>query len=98
MMQKDQRGLEMTGASPRAAELYEQALWEFRCYVEDPLATIDKAIEDSPGFVLGHSYKAALYLLSTEAGGFAPGCAALEAAAALPANERERGHVGGACG
>jgi len=93
MTQKDQRGLAMTGASARAAELYEQALWEFRCYVEDPLATMEQAIEDSPGFVLGHAYKAALYLLSTEAGGFAPGRAALDAAAALPANERESGHV-----
>jgi hypothetical protein len=47
----------------------EQAVREFQCYIDDPVATIDRALADSPAFVMGHVLRAYLHLLGTEPAG-----------------------------
>lgn len=93
MTHQDTLGNAMSGASATAIETYEQALHELQCYIGDPVATIDRALDDSPGFVMGHVLRAYLHLLGTEAAGLPVARAAYEAARQQPANTRERGHL-----
>ncbi len=93
MMSKDTLGNACSGASAEAIAAYGQALHEFQCYIDDPVATIDGALEDSPGFVMGHVLRAYLHLLGTEPEGLPVARSALRAAQAQPANARERGHL-----
>ncbi len=93
MTRKDSLGLDHSGADARALDHYEQACHEFRCLVGDPLATAQKAIAARPDFTMAHALVAWLMLLGTEPGGLAPARAALDAARALPANEREAMHL-----
>jgi len=90
---QDALGHALSGADPKAIDLYEQATHELRCLVDDPLATANKALAESPGFTMAHALVAWLNLLGTEPGGFEPARAALDAARALPADEREAMHL-----
>ncbi len=90
---KDSSGYEITG-SPGALEHYERAQHEMRCYVGDPIATADRALAASPDMVMAHALKAWVYLLGTEPAGVAHARRALRSAEVLPANERERAHLG----
>lgn len=92
-MQQDSLGLGLGGAGPDAVGAYEAARRELQCYVGDPVASAERAIAASPGFVMAHALKAWLYLLSTEAGAQPVARASWEAALALPADARERGHL-----
>lgn len=89
----DGLGNALSGASPAARKLYGEALAEFQVYAGDPVATVDQALEDSPGFVMGHALRAWLHLLGTEPSGVPVGREALAAARALPATAQERGHL-----
>jgi hypothetical protein len=90
---QDALGHALSGASPKAIDLYEQANHEFRCLIADPLASVNRALAESPDFTMGHTMVAWLNLLGTEPGGFAPAQAALDAAKVLPADERESMHL-----
>jgi hypothetical protein len=90
---QDALGHALSGASPQAIDLYEQAQHEFRCLIADPLASVNRALAASPDFTMGHAMVAWLNLLGTEPGGFEPARAALDAAKALPADERESMHL-----
>jgi tetratricopeptide (TPR) repeat protein len=74
---------------------YETALEQLQTYVGDPIATIDEALQASPGFIAGHMLKAlALYTLAERK--FVPmATQALDAARqhAARANARERGLI-----
>jgi hypothetical protein len=89
---RDALGHPLTGASPQGIELYEQALRELRCYIGDPVASVDRALARDPGFTMGHLLRAYLNLLGTEPAGIAAAAVSLAAAEALPADARERGH------
>jgi hypothetical protein len=93
MTPKDTLGHTLSGASAQAIDIYEQACHELRCLIGDPLATSQRAIALSPEFTMAHALVAWLYLLGTEPGGLAPARAALDAARALPADERESMHL-----
>jgi tetratricopeptide (TPR) repeat protein len=90
---KDSLGNTVSGASANTIQIYEKALHEFRCYIDDPVATIDRALEDSPGFVMGYVLRAYLHLLGTEPEAIAVAREALASARGLPANAHERGHL-----
>src|SRR5262245_44924656 len=92
MTSRDALGHPLSGASPHAIELYEQALHELRCFIGDPLATVDRALARSPGFTMAHVLRAYLNLLGTEPAGIPVARTSLEAAEALGADARERGH------
>lgn len=89
----DSLGLALTGATPASAARYETAVRLLQCYRGDPVAEVDAALEESPGFVMAHALKAWLHLLGTEPGGLPVARSALEAATSLRATEREEGHL-----
>jgi hypothetical protein len=93
MTTKDRLGHPLSGANASAVDSFEQASHEFRCLIDDPLATAQRAIEQAPEFTMAHALVAWLYLLGTEPGGFEPARAALDAARRLAADEREGMHL-----
>ena len=90
---KDSLGNALTGAEPASLPAYETALNQLRCYIGDPVASVDQALAASPRFVMAHALRAYLHLLGTEPDALPVARAAHEAARKLPANGRERGHV-----
>ena len=90
---KDSAGYDITGASARALSTLEQGLHELRCYIGDPVATVERAVAESPELVMGYVLKAYLHLMGTEPQGLPIARAALEAAQTVPANDRERRHL-----
>jgi hypothetical protein len=90
---KDSVGYELSGATAQSLGALEQGLHEMRCYIGDPVATVERALAGSPEFVMGHVLKAYLHLLGTEPGGLPVARTAHETALALPANDRERRHL-----
>jgi tetratricopeptide (TPR) repeat protein len=92
-MVRDSLDLTLSGADAAGAAHYEKALHELQCFIGDPVASVDAAIAASPDFVMAHVLKGYLFALSTdhEATPVVKECH--QAAAALPATVRERGHV-----
>jgi tetratricopeptide (TPR) repeat protein len=93
MEKHDSAGLAVSGANFRALEAYERACHELRCYIGDPVASVDEALAASPAMVMAHALKAWLHLLGTEPSGLAAARECLHAAEASGANDRERGHL-----
>ncbi|HSC00923.1 MAG TPA: tetratricopeptide repeat protein, partial [Burkholderiaceae bacterium] len=91
---RDNHGHTLSGASAQALDHYETACHELRCFIGDPLGHAQKALQASPGMTMGHLLVAYLNLLGTEPGGLQPARDALQAAAALPADDRELAHRG----
>jgi hypothetical protein len=90
---RDSAEYEVSGASASSLAALEQGLHEFRCYIGDPVATVERALADSPALVMGHVLKAYLHLLGTEPGALPVAREAYTTAVALPANEREKRHL-----
>ena len=55
-------------ASPAAVSLYASAVRGLTLYCGDPIATLDEAIADSPGFAQAHLLKGFIFALATEPG------------------------------
>jgi hypothetical protein len=90
---KDCRGHQLTGATGKSLPHYETAVRELNLFINDPVATVDKAIAESPDFVMAHALKAWLHLLGTEPAGVAVARTARDAAWSLPATAQEQGHL-----
>lgn len=93
MLLQDPHQLPFSGAAPASIEFYRQALRQFQCYIEDPVASLDAALAETPGFAMAHAFKAYLNLLGTEPLGLAPARDSLHAAQRTAGTARERGHV-----
>lgn len=93
MKTTDSAGYAVSGSSPASLKLLEEALHEFRCYIGDPVATVGRALAESPELAMGHVLQAYLHLLGTEPAGVPVARQAHRTAAALPANDRERRHL-----
>ncbi len=93
MTLQDSLGLAVTGAGADGLAHFEAAQSMLRCYVGDPVASIDRALAESPQMVMGHAMRAWLHLLATESPAIAVARQSLEAARSLPANHRETGHL-----
>jgi hypothetical protein len=89
----DSHGQALTGGNAESVALLETALHQFRCYIGDPVATVDRALAASPGLVMGHVLKAYLHLLGTEPLALPVARQIHAHAATLPANDRERRHL-----
>ena len=63
---KDLQGNVMTGATPEAADRYQDAARAFNIYVGDPLGLADAAIDLAPDFVMARVLRAALMAAATE--------------------------------
>jgi len=90
---KDTLGNPLSGGNARTHALLAQALHEFRCFADDPLATAEAALAESPDLVMAQVLRGWLYLLSTEASGVALAREALAAARQWPHNDREAAHL-----
>ncbi len=97
-MMRDVRGVEISTHNARSLAAYERALDELHRYAGNPLATIDAALAEDPGFVLGHCLKATLAVGATERALEAMLREAVEAgeAHAADATLRERAHLAAA--
>ncbi len=90
---KDHHELPLSGATPRAVDHFEAGCHQLRCFVGDPVATAQAALQESPEMTMAHVLLAWLNLLGTEAAALPAARAALASARALPANEREALHL-----
>jgi tetratricopeptide (TPR) repeat protein len=90
---RDARGCEVTGASPHALEHYERALGGFLAWTGEPRAEARRALEEAPGFVMGHLLEAELHLCSRDPADMQGALRSLRRALRLPQNARERMHV-----
>lgn len=68
MTPRDIHGLTLTGATASAMENYEAAVAELQCYRGDPVARVDAALAEAPGFAMAHVLRGWLHLLGTEFG------------------------------
>ncbi|HSG23945.1 MAG TPA: tetratricopeptide repeat protein, partial [Azonexus sp.] len=93
MIIHDDLSLSYSGANAESLTHFERALRQFECYIEDPVASVDAAIDERPEFVMGHVLKAYLHLFGTEPAGIAVARDCLAATTGLSANARERGHL-----
>ena len=57
-MLTDHRDAPVTGATPAALDRFETAIAQFNCYRDDPVATLDEAIAESPDFAMAQIAKA----------------------------------------
>ncbi|MDA0367822.1 MAG: tetratricopeptide repeat protein [Proteobacteria bacterium] len=94
----DARGHLLTNASTAECAVFEEALAEFQTYTGDPVATIERAIEARPDFLMAHVMRAQLMLTGTEKVLEAEVVRSLDAADRLAkdATDRERRHLGAA--
>jgi hypothetical protein len=92
-MRTDVHGLALTGATEAAAAEYEAGVAELQCYRGDPVARVDAALAEAPGFAMAHALKGWLHLLGTEPGGLGVAREAQEAAAHCAGTARENGHA-----
>src|SRR5688572_27578564 len=90
---KDRLGYDVSGATGESLNTLEQALHEFRCYVGNPVPTVENALAESSVLVMGHVLKAYLHLTGTEPAALPVAREAHEIAQSLLSNDRERRHV-----
>ena len=90
---RDAFGLTLSGATEAGFTPYSQAMRELQCFIGDPVATVDRAIAEDPGFVMAHVFKGYLFGLATEREATAVAKACHEAALPLAATTREQAHV-----
>lgn len=92
MSTKDYLDQSLSGATASAVDHFETACHQLRCYVGDPVASVQAALAASPQLTMGHVLMAWLNLLGTESLALPAAREALAAARALPTNEREAAH------
>ncbi|MER9581801.1 tetratricopeptide repeat protein [Mesorhizobium sp. M0276] len=90
---RDALGLTFSGATQAGFAPYCQAVRELQCFIGDPVASIDRAITEAPGFVMAHVFKGYLFGLATEREATDVAKACHQAALPLAATTREQAHV-----
>ncbi|MBI3451249.1 MAG: hypothetical protein HY057_00085, partial [Rhodospirillales bacterium] len=97
-MLKTAHGLTLTTDKNRSVEFFDRALDQALSYRGDPIATLDLALADDPGFAMGWALRASLLCLATDKALMPEVERSL--AAARPhiaaATERERAHLAAA--
>ena len=96
MTLQDIHGHVLSGANAKAAEHYETACAQLRCYIDDPLVEAQAALAEAPDMTMAHVLVAYLNLLGTEPAGRPAALEAHAAAERCPATEREARHVAAA--
>ena len=90
----DARGCRVSGATPAALEAWERALAASLAWRKGADGHLALALQEAPGFVMAHVLQAWLLLCGRDPLRVRSARPLLERAAALPANERERMHLG----
>lgn len=88
-MAADLYGQVVTGASPRALEAYGRALESFVSWSGDARAEAQRAVEEAPGFTMGHVTHALLHLVGRDPSTIPTAVASYRRARALAQNTRE---------
>lgn len=83
----------LTGATPRALALYDQALWRLACHRGGVLEAARSAWREAPGFVAARQLEAWALLCGRDPAGAEAAGWAYAGLQALPMNRRERGHT-----
>ena len=91
----DIRGEPTSATNQAALDIFEEAVTQFLGFTGDPVATVQGALEEDPGFVLAHCLYAHLMVTATEKALLPTVKETLDTLAGLAdsANERERGHI-----
>jgi tetratricopeptide (TPR) repeat protein len=91
----DVRGLPVTARSAESVAAFDRALESLLSFTGDPLGTIEAALRDEPGFVLGHCLRADLLLLATDRTYVPEALSSIVRAEELAADatEREQRHI-----
>ncbi|WP_119166009.1 tetratricopeptide repeat protein [Algihabitans albus] len=63
---RDARGMTLTTSNRSAADCYDAAVLEFASFTDDPVVTLDKALEADPNFAEALAAKAALFCTTSE--------------------------------
>ena len=92
-MLTDQQGNALTGATPEAVGLFDQAVAMFNVYRGDPFSCLDDAIKAAPEFVMAYVLKAQLLALATEPAAMGMARAIIEKLKSMHLSEREASHV-----
>lgn len=92
-MATDALDLSISGGANGAAAHLARGVADLQCFIGDPVGAAHAAVAADPDTVMAHVLKGYLYGLSTEPTAAPVVRAAHAAAAALPANPRERAHV-----
>jgi tetratricopeptide (TPR) repeat protein len=97
-MHTDSRGLHVSSRQRSSVDAYDRAVELVHEYAGNPVAVIDEALANDPGFVMGHALKAAFIAGATDRALEPELRASVEAAERHlgGATERERGHVAAA--
>ena len=93
MTVRDRHGLELTGTSETAGDLYREAVKSYHCYAGEPFPMLRTALADSPGFVMAHVLIAYMTLVGSDPRVRSLGTTAVAATAGLTMTSREAGHV-----
>src|SRR4051812_34056323 len=98
MALKDLHGEPVSTTDRRSLDRFEHTLGLLNGFFADPLAAIDGALEEDPGFVMGHCLRAGLMVMAAEKSAEPELRRSVGAAEALfaTANDRERGHIAAA--
>jgi hypothetical protein len=89
----DARGNAISGATPDALALYEQAVADFLCQRGAALSGARAAVRAAPAFVAARQLEVWLLLISRDRREAESATRACEGLAGLPANARERAHT-----
>lgn len=92
-MTTDRQSNPLSGASPAAAAAFDEAVVSFNIYRGDPLARLDAAVADSPGFAQALLFKAFILGLATEPAATAMARDLAEQVRGLTLNARERSQL-----
>lgn len=93
MTTTDLYGLPVTGAGRAAADAWDRAVAAYNRYAGDPVAELNDAIADSPGFIMAHVLKGYMHVLGSNPRAFRVGGQCLAAVRALRGTAREARHV-----
>lgn len=89
----DQQGNPLSGATPEAARLFDEALAAFNSFSGDPAALLGRVIESAPGFGMAHAFLAWLGFIATEPAAAAAARSSVAALDALPRDPRAETHL-----
>ncbi len=92
-MIRDAQGHELSGASETTAGVFDQAVRAFNLVCGDAVGLFDNVRREEPRFVMAHLGKAWAFVVANDPGLREQAQSLVEAARALPCNERERAHL-----
>ncbi len=92
-MIKDQHNNTVSGGTPEAVRLLDEATHAFNIYCGDPMDFLDQALHIAPAFAMAYIAKAHLFVSSSEPGAIAQARLQIDSARQLKLNERESSHL-----